>query len=369
MKYVVGAGPAGLTAAYLLASRGHDVTVMEKASGPGGLWRGTTEQAHHFETGMHWYTECGIDEIDRFWRDLPVDHHPIPREIAGCWFGDHLQTNSPYPDLRPSANPPPGIAQPDILKSLWDVDDADILADHADKLIKVDRCVIMDEIWTLEAYEFEPDKAPGLLAWPDQRTLPEKYRSEQTSFYPKDGMVALADAAVVKLKSMGVAFDFDTDGILPSNADVIWTAGLRGAARTYGIPWPDLEHEPLRVTVANCLGDAPDHDLHYAFDYTDRSLFRVTWYCNFTGDPNDRRISYEYIDPPGMDLMPDGLQRLGTHDLGPILPVPTIANEKALDRVRLALADLTPVTLLGSGAEQGLFYQPEIFRHIYERLN
>ena len=36
---VIGAGPAGLTAAYYLRTRGYDVTVFDKESRPGGMLR------------------------------------------------------------------------------------------------------------------------------------------------------------------------------------------------------------------------------------------------------------------------------------------------------------------------------------------
>ena len=54
---IIGAGFSGLAAAYTLTKRGHDVTVFEKDSQPGGLaigykekvWDGTLEtHCHHW---------------------------------------------------------------------------------------------------------------------------------------------------------------------------------------------------------------------------------------------------------------------------------------------------------------------------------
>ena len=45
---MVGAGPAGLTAALLLAERGHEVTVFERGSQLGGLWASTLDATGRF---------------------------------------------------------------------------------------------------------------------------------------------------------------------------------------------------------------------------------------------------------------------------------------------------------------------------------
>ena len=66
---VVGAGPAGLTAAYELARYGHAPIVLEKAARVGGLSGTETYRGFHFDMGGHrFFTK--VEEIDRMWRDV-----------------------------------------------------------------------------------------------------------------------------------------------------------------------------------------------------------------------------------------------------------------------------------------------------------
>ena len=52
---VIGAGFAGLAAAASLAQKGHQVTILEKNSGPGGRARQYKEQGFTFDMGPSWY--------------------------------------------------------------------------------------------------------------------------------------------------------------------------------------------------------------------------------------------------------------------------------------------------------------------------
>lgn len=401
MTVVVGTGPAGLTAAYLLAKRGQKVTVVDKSDKPGGLWRGfdyhirvprpLSEMAKplhettgdespraniagvHFETGMHWYVECGIPAIDHFWRSLlPAGAlHEIPREIAGCWWNDKLHTNSPYPDVRGGLQ----FSNRPVLEKLWGVPLED-LAPGADRLIKIDRVVAYGEHMTALAYSSDP-KAREHFAWPDQRTLPVQFQSGRSSFYPKRGMIALVEAAICELKKMGVAFRLGSgaDAAIKEEAAgqwglrVIWASGLKNACDMVKIPWPKDMTPPRRLKVVNGLLDAPPGgDIHYAFSYDDDALFRVTWYAGFT-TPNDRRVTFEYLLPERNSKPArhheKGIRVLGEHDLGPVLPVPTEKNEALLDQVRAELGKVPSLTIIGSGAKRGLFFQPEVLQHLY----
>src|SRR5262245_42018099 len=69
---VLGAGPAGLTAAYELCNLGVPATVLEAAATVGGLARTETYHGYHFDIGGHrFYTKMG--EVQRIWRELMGD--------------------------------------------------------------------------------------------------------------------------------------------------------------------------------------------------------------------------------------------------------------------------------------------------------
>lgn len=373
MTIVVGTGPAGLTAAYLLAKQGGPVTVVDSKprAQAGGLWRGFDYGDTHFETGMHWYTDCGIAEIDGFWRTLlPADQiHEIPREIAGCWWDGRLQANSPYPDVRGGRE----FHNKPVLEKIWGVPIED-LAPHADQIVKINRAVGYDEATTLAAYDADP-RSRDMLAWPDQRTLPERFQSGRKSFYPKQGLRALVNRAIARLGAMGVRFEFSPgySAIVRQHGEqTLWAAGLKGACDEYGIPWPADMTPARRLTVVNALRrESIGHDLHYTFNYEHHNpFFRTTFYCNFVGD-DDPRITFELIDTPIDQVPAVNLHRyevriLGAHDLGPILPVPTVQNEALLEGVRYHLSRVPNLKIIGSGAEPGMFFQPDVLRHVWK---
>ena len=66
---VIGAGPAGLTAAYELARRKVAVTVLEKDQQVGGIARTVTYRGFRFDIGGHrFFTKVAV--VARLWRHL-----------------------------------------------------------------------------------------------------------------------------------------------------------------------------------------------------------------------------------------------------------------------------------------------------------
>ncbi|CAB4913625.1 unannotated protein [freshwater metagenome] len=66
---VLGAGPAGLTAAYLLARDGRDVTVLERDAVVGGLSRTEVRDGWRFDLGGHrFYTKS--PEVEALWHEI-----------------------------------------------------------------------------------------------------------------------------------------------------------------------------------------------------------------------------------------------------------------------------------------------------------
>src|SRR4029079_10936362 len=69
---IIGAGPAGLTAAYELTRHGVAPIVLEKDSIVGGIARTESYKGYHFDMGGHrFFTKS--DEVDRFWREVLAD--------------------------------------------------------------------------------------------------------------------------------------------------------------------------------------------------------------------------------------------------------------------------------------------------------
>ncbi len=76
---VVGAGPAGLTAAYLLAQRGAHVTVLEGSTAVGGISQTARYKGYRFDIGGHrFFTK--IAPVQALWEELLGDEFiDVPR--------------------------------------------------------------------------------------------------------------------------------------------------------------------------------------------------------------------------------------------------------------------------------------------------
>jgi len=76
---VVGAGPAGLTAAYLLTKQGHRVTVLEGDEVVGGISRTAQYKDYRFDIGGHrFFTK--IEPVEALWHEiLGEDFISVPR--------------------------------------------------------------------------------------------------------------------------------------------------------------------------------------------------------------------------------------------------------------------------------------------------
>ena len=74
---VIGAGPAGLTAAYMLAKKGHRrVTILEADDIVGGISRTAQYKGFRFDIGGHRFFSKS-DWVMGWWQDiLPIDTRP-----------------------------------------------------------------------------------------------------------------------------------------------------------------------------------------------------------------------------------------------------------------------------------------------------
>ncbi|MGH3041499.1 MAG: NAD(P)/FAD-dependent oxidoreductase [Gaiellaceae bacterium] len=84
---VLGAGPAGLTAAYLLARRGESVVVLEAGREVGGLARTELRDGYRFDLGGHrFFTKSA--EVERIWHEVLGDELLLrPRLSRIYWRG------------------------------------------------------------------------------------------------------------------------------------------------------------------------------------------------------------------------------------------------------------------------------------------
>ncbi|MET0614502.1 MAG: FAD-dependent oxidoreductase, partial [Thermoleophilaceae bacterium] len=66
---ILGAGPAGLTAGYLLAKKGLPVVVLEAEDQVGGIAKTAVRDGYRFDLGGHrFFTK--VKEVDDLWHEI-----------------------------------------------------------------------------------------------------------------------------------------------------------------------------------------------------------------------------------------------------------------------------------------------------------
>jgi protoporphyrinogen oxidase len=87
---VIGAGPAGLTAAYLLSKASCDVTVLEADNVVGGISRTAKYRGYRFDIGGHrFFTK--IDVVQKFWEEILGDEFiSVPRQSRILYRGTYF---------------------------------------------------------------------------------------------------------------------------------------------------------------------------------------------------------------------------------------------------------------------------------------
>lgn len=77
---IIGSGLGGLSCGLMLARNGHNVTVLEKHSQPGGCLQCFTRRGSKFETGMHFIGSAAEGQtLNRLMRMLNLDDVPLSR--------------------------------------------------------------------------------------------------------------------------------------------------------------------------------------------------------------------------------------------------------------------------------------------------
>ncbi len=86
---VLGAGPAGLAAAYELVGQGAGPVVFEKSDKVGGISRTEVYKGYHFDIGGHrFFTK--IEAIDRLWREMLGDDLRRVSRLSRIYYNDRF---------------------------------------------------------------------------------------------------------------------------------------------------------------------------------------------------------------------------------------------------------------------------------------
>ncbi|CAA9507201.1 MAG: Gll1135 protein [uncultured Solirubrobacteraceae bacterium] len=86
---VLGAGPAGLTAAYALAKRGRRVLVLEAEDQVGGLAKTVVKDGYRFDLGGHrFFTK--VQAVDALWHEVLDDEFLLRRRMSRIYWNQRF---------------------------------------------------------------------------------------------------------------------------------------------------------------------------------------------------------------------------------------------------------------------------------------
>lgn len=207
---IVGAGFTGLTAGYNLSKNGHDVTIFEKDSGPGGLaigykepaWDWTLEKHYH-----HWFTND--NHILSLAREIGAEILVKRPRTSVYVDGAIYQLDSPVSVLRfPKLNLIDRIRMSAVIGSLkfdpfWK------------PLERYNAATLLPKLMGEKAYKmiWEPMLINKFSAFADDVSLAwfwaRIYKRTPSLVYPKGGFLTFAETLVKKYKTLGGKIHFD----------------------------------------------------------------------------------------------------------------------------------------------------------------
>ncbi|HLK65963.1 MAG TPA: NAD(P)/FAD-dependent oxidoreductase [Bryobacteraceae bacterium] len=86
---IIGAGPAGLTAAYELGKKGVSATILEKDPVVGGLARTGTYRGNSYDIGGHrFFTKLAV--VERMWREVLGDDLLMCQRLSRVYYNSHF---------------------------------------------------------------------------------------------------------------------------------------------------------------------------------------------------------------------------------------------------------------------------------------
>jgi protoporphyrinogen oxidase len=82
---VIGAGPAGLTAAYELSRHGHVGTIIEADDVVGGIARTVERDGYRFDIGGHrFFTK--VEEIEKLWDEMLGEPMLVRQRMSRIYY-------------------------------------------------------------------------------------------------------------------------------------------------------------------------------------------------------------------------------------------------------------------------------------------
>ena len=319
---IIGAGPAGLTAAYLLAKDGQDVTVFEKdPQYVGGISRTESYKGYHFDIGGHRFFSKS-KEVEDFWTEILGDEM-LERPRSSRIYYNHKFFSYPLVAfealnklgiiesglcvlsyLKPKAFPIKDPANFEdwvtnqfgkrlfniffktYTEKVWGIPCKEISADWAAQRIK--GLSLSSAIWNAL---FKPSKKAG-----DKdkviKTLIDSFR------YPKQGPGMMWEVCAEKAKANGLKLEMNCGVQEIAFANQQWTVHTTTKGSMSGFDYV-LSSAPMRELVASVSPAFPEPVLKSAAALGYRDFLTVVLICRDEDAFSDNWI---YIHDPSVKV-------------------------------------------------------------------
>lgn len=319
---IIGAGPAGLTAAYLLAKDGQDVTVFEKdPQYVGGISRTESYKGYHFDIGGHRFFSKS-KEVEDFWTEILGDEM-LERPRSSRIYYNHKFFSYPlvaFEALNKLGIIESGLCVLSYLKAkafpikdpanfedwvtnqfgkrlfniffktytekVWGIPCKEISADWAAQRIK--GLSLSSAIWNAL---FKPSKKAG-----DKdkviKTLIDSFR------YPKQGPGMMWEVCAEKAKANGMKLEMNCGVQEIAFADQQWTVHTTTKGSMSGFDYV-LSSAPMRELVASVSPAFPEPVLKSAAALGYRDFLTVVLICRDEDAFSDNWI---YIHDPSVKV-------------------------------------------------------------------
>ena len=277
---IIGAGPAGLTAAYLLAKGNQEVVVFEKdPQYVGGISRTESYNGYHFDIGGHRFFSKS-KEVEDFWTEILGDEMLERPRSSRIYYNNHFFS---YPLVAFEALRKLGIFESALcvlsylkakvfpIKNPTNFEEW-VTNQFGKRLFNIFFKTYTEKVWGIPCNEISADWAAqrikGLslssaifnaLFKPNKKatdkdkvikTLIDSFR------YPKQGPGMMWEACAEKSKAMGVTLHMNCGVQKIEYANNSWTVQTTSQGHVTGFDYV-LSSAPMRELVANVLPAFP----------------------------------------------------------------------------------------------------------------
>ncbi|HEV7887683.1 MAG TPA: NAD(P)/FAD-dependent oxidoreductase [Acidimicrobiales bacterium] len=272
---IIGAGPAGLTAAYKLVQRGARPTVFEADSVVGGISRTVERDGWRFDIGGHrFFTK--VDEVEALWREILPDEEFLMRPRMSRIYYNHKFYDYPLKASNALKNLGVLEALRCVLSYVWarvrppkdqSTLEGWVAARFGFRLYSIFFKTYTEKVWGVPANEIQADWAAqrikslslGKAIW--NALLPKRNQKEITSLieefrYPKHGPGMMWERADKLVKEGGGQV------VMQSPVQAVHHAEGRAVAVTVGGP----DGSSTRVPCDELISTMPINLLVKAMD-------------------------------------------------------------------------------------------------------